>query len=58
MSEAMLAPDFDMEAHIRARLLDIMHRELRREDARMVYGTRAVKQRASKHTRPRREKRR
>jgi hypothetical protein len=53
----ILDSDFDMKAYIEAKLLEVMLPEMQREEARIIYGTRAVKQRASWHKHVRREKR-
>lgn len=68
--EDMLAPDFDLKAYLDGLMTKALfdtpdpttgrtlREDIKRDDARFIYGTNAVKQGQSKHTRMRREKRR
>jgi hypothetical protein len=70
MNPDFLSPDFDLRAYIEQRLTEALlstpdpvtgrtlAQDIAREDARILYGTRAVKQFGSHHAAPRRDKRR
>lgn len=56
--DAITGQDFDLQAYINERIIEHLYPAMRRDEARILYGTRAVKQGASKHTLSRRTKRR